>query len=173
MSLLDDVASAEFLGSEFLTWLWYMEEQNEGCFELDGELGDVELWFDDRLTMASAALDDQEDSFKGGRPTNSVEARAALKLGKLVQSAKVRLIQGDQEWSCTLKASPLSMSGIKLPEMLSQDLHAAFFERMMLLDHVDTLFKGLYRRFLSARLGTEWDEVHLPALHAWVTRKEV
>ena len=65
MDFVERVTRTQFLGAEFLTWLWYQEEVGGGQFQLGGDLGDIELSFEDKLTMGSTALDEQQDSFKG------------------------------------------------------------------------------------------------------------
>lgn len=168
MDLSDRIKRVEFLGAEFITWLWFCEITNGGTFDLGGELGQVEVVFDDRLTMSSTALDEQEDSFKGGRPTMSIEAQVALRLGKLARQAKISVTQGDQEWQLVLKSAPLMMSAIKLPETTAQGGTAQFYERMFLLEHLERLYKALYQLFLEERLSARWDDEILPQLHQWV-----
>ena len=171
MDFVERVQRTQFLGVEFLTWLWYQEELNEGIFQLGGELGEIEVWFEDKLTMGSTAIDEQQDVFKGGRPSTSPEARSALKLGKMAQNARLRIVQGEQEWQLTLKAEPLSMSAIKLPEVLAKEPHAHFFERMFLLEHLDRLFKALFQSFLELRLSSEWTQKTLIDLQTWVAQR--
>ena len=172
MDFMERVTRTQFIGTEFITWLWFQEELNSGQFMLGGDLGEIELWFEDKLTMGSTAIDEQQDSFKGGRPTTSLEARSALKLGKMAQSAKIRVVQGDQEWYITLKAEPLMMSGIKLPEILAKDPQSQFFERMFLLEHIDRIYRGLYKQFLELRLSPNWTKEILPDIQAWVAQRK-
>ncbi len=173
MDLSDRIKRAEFLGAEFITWLWYREEAQAGIFDLGGDLGQVEVTFEDRLTMSSTALDDQEDSFKGGRPSSSIEAKMALRLGKLARQAKIRVTQGEQEWIFTLREAPLMMSAIKLPEIMTKGGQTQFFERMFLLEHLDRLYKALYQRYLEERLSERWRGDILPEINRWVALGEV
>lgn len=173
MDLSDRIKRVEFLGAEFITWLWFCEATRGGVFDLGGELGQIEVAFDDRLTMSSTALDEQEDSFKGGRPTMSIEAQVALRLGKLARQAKVSITQGEQEWQIVLKSAPLMMSAIKLPEITAQGGAAQFYERMFLLEHLDKLYRGLYLRFLEERLSPQWSEAILGEIQRWVEHGEL
>ena len=102
MTLLDLIHRTAFLGGEFLTWLWYRSDQQGGVFHLGGEIGEIELWFDDRLVVSSLSVDAMENLFKGGHPTSSAEAMAALKKGKKASEAKLRAIKGAKEWSFIL-----------------------------------------------------------------------
>jgi hypothetical protein len=171
MDILEKITSTQFLGSEFLTWLWYQEDLNEGNFTLEGDLGVIELYFEDKLTMGSTAIDEQQDSFKGGKPTRSLEARTALKLGKMAISAKIRILQGEQEWQFNLKAEPLMMNGIKLPDILTKDPHSQFFERMFLLEHLDSIYRSLYKQFLQIRLSDQWMPKHLVEIQNWIAQR--
>lgn len=173
MDLSDHIKRAEFLGGEFITWLWYREEAQSGIFDLGGDLGQIEVNFEDRLTMSSAAMDEQEDSFKGGRPSSSIEAKMALRLGKLARQAKIRITQGEQEWLLTLKEAPLMMSAIKLPEIMTKGGQTQFFERMFLLEHLERLYKALYQNFLEERLSERWRSEILPHIRKWVADGEV
>lgn len=173
MDLSDHIKRAEFLGAEFITWLWYCEESQAGIFDLGGDLGQIEVGFEDRLTMSSAAIDEQEDSFKGGRPTSSIEARMALRLGKLARQAKIRVAQGEQEWLFTLREAPLMMSAIKLPEIMTKGGQTQFFERMFLLEHLERIYKTLFQVFLEVRLSEEWHSEILPQIRQWVASGEV
>ena len=90
----------------------------------------------------------------------------------MAQSAKIRIVQGDQEWYTTLKAEPLMMSGIKLPEILAKDPQSQFFERMFLLEHIDRIYRGLYKQFLELRLSPNWTKENLPDIQAWVAQRK-
>ena len=168
MDLSDRIKRVEFLGAEFITWLWFCESTRGGFFDLGGDLGQVEVSFADRLTMSSTAFDEQEDIFKGGRPTTSLEAQMALRLGKLARQAKLSISQGEQEWQLVLKSAPLMMSAIKLPEIVVQSGQSQFYERMFLLEHLERIYKALYQGFLEERLSDRWHDEILGQINSWV-----
>ena len=172
MDLSDRIKRAEFLGAELITWLWFCEAKQGGVFDLGGDLGQVEVSLEDRLTMSSTALDDQEDSFKGGRPSMSLEAQTALRLGKLARQAKIRVAQGEQEWRFILRSAPLMMSAIKLPEITTRGGQTQFYERMFLLEHLERLYRALYQTFLEQRLSAAWRDEILPQIHQWIAQGE-
>jgi hypothetical protein len=168
MDLLDLINRTSFLGPEFLTWLWYRSELQQGVFDAGGELGPFELWFDDKLTVGSVAINAQENLFKGGHPASSVEARIALRLGKQPSDAKLRIVRASQEWSFSLKADRLEAAGVKLPAVLSREDDEVLTERMVLIEQLDTMLKALLRQFLLLRVSPDWAAVELPAIQAWV-----
>ena len=49
MQLLEKVRKTEFLGKEFLAWLWFRTETERGTFKLDDK--SIEIWFDGKITL--------------------------------------------------------------------------------------------------------------------------
>ncbi len=172
MDLLDQMHRTSFLGAEFVTWLWWQSEIRDGEFMLDKEFGDFEIWFDDKLVVGSATIDAQENHFKGGHPTTSLEARTALRLGKLAREARLRVVRGSQEWGLVLKGDTLSLGGVKVPAVLAKDDAEKFYERMELLEQLDQMIRGVFGQFLALRLSDDWESVTLPDLQAWVRGAE-
>ncbi len=172
MDLIDKIHRAERFGPEFLTWLWFRSESTDGVFSLGTEFGDFELYFEERLVVGSAEVNAQENFFKGGQPSMSLEARTALRLGKLANEAKLRIIRGAQEWSFLMKARPLGVSGVKIPAVLSKEDDEKFAERMLLLEQLDAMVKGLLRAFLKLRASEAWNTDELPAIRSWVAGRE-
>ncbi|MGK0360454.1 MAG: hypothetical protein ACI9U2_002767 [Bradymonadia bacterium] len=179
MDLLDQMHRTAFLGAEFLTWLWYRSELQEAVFVLDEKLmgaedapPSFEVWFDDKLIVGSHLVDAQENHFKGGHPTSSLEARTALRLGKLATEAKLRIVRGTQEWTLAFKAANFSLGGVKVPAVLAKEDDEKFYERMFLLEQLDQMIRGLYGQFLQVRLSEEWDTTELPSIRDWVAGEE-
>ena len=164
-SRIDHMIEKSFLGSEFLTWLWYASEQGDGSFELDEET--VEVRFEDLLVLESILADSQENTFRGGEPTRSEEARLALRLGKKVSRARLRLCLGEREWGFGIRASTLDLSSIRLPAVLSTVEDDQIYERLYLIEELDHMVNGLYLGFLRTRLGPGWEE-ELSHMRAWV-----
>ncbi len=173
MDLLDKMHRVAFLGPEFLTWLWFRSETGSGEFALDPEFGDFEVWFEDKLVVGSATVNAQENLFKGGHPAGSLEARTALRLGKFATDAKLRIVRGAQEWTFGLKANDLVPSGIKLPGVLSKEDDEIFYERMFLLEALDTMLKGLFGLFLKVRVSPQWAADELPTIQRWIAGEDV
>ncbi|MCB9553761.1 MAG: hypothetical protein H6705_18125 [Myxococcales bacterium] len=173
MDLLDRMHRVAFLGPEFLTWLWFRSETGGGEFALDPEWGDFELWFEDKLVVGSVVVNAQENLFKGGHPAASLEARTALRLGKFATDAKLRIVRGAQEWTFGLKAADLVPSGIKLPAVLSKEDDDQFYERMFLLEQLDTMVKGLFGTFLKLRVSKRWADDELPTIQRWIAGEDV
>lgn len=164
--MLDRVLRCTHLAPEFMLWLWWRAERDNGVFALGGELGDVEVWQDDRMVLASSAVNAQTDTFRGGHPATSAEAREALRLGKLPIQAKVGIVRGAQRWDATIKAHDLALSGVKIPAVLSREDDELLAERMLLLGQLCAVLDALLVEFIRERKATDWPTTH-EAIRAW------
>jgi len=168
MDLLTRMNRVAFLGPEFLSWLWYRTETKGPEFSVSGIEGAIEIWFDDRLIVGSTLVNAQENHFKGGHPTTSLEARSALRLGKLATEARIRIVHGSREWSFVLKGADLSLNGVKIPSVLSKDDEERLYERLYLLEELDRMVFGIFGQFLKLRGSEDWVQNELPAIRRWV-----
>jgi hypothetical protein len=173
MDLIEQMRRTDFLGPEFLTWLWFRAETQPGPFDLGGEIGMFALWFEDKLVVGSAAVDAQENLFKGGHPSTSLEARTALRLGKLATEAKLRVARETHEWAFTFKAKELSVGSVRIPAVLASEADDKLYERMYLLEQLDAILKGLFGQFLRLRMSAAWTDTELPKLQQWVAGESV
>ena len=173
MDLLAKMNQVAFLGPEFLTWLWYRTETAGESFSLDGVDEPIEVWFDDRLVVGSTLVNAQENHFRGGHPPTSLEARSALRLGKLATQARLRFVQGSREWSFILKGVDMTCSGVKIPAILSKDDDERFYERMYLLEELDAMLTCLFGQFLKLRVSDAWTTAEMPAIREWVSRVRI
>lgn len=91
----------------------------------------------------------------------------ALKLGKKVSQARVRVKRGEREWLTTVKGRTLDLASIKLPAILNKVEDDRFYERMQLIEDLDRIIDALYAQFLAVRLGDAWGK-ELEGIRAWI-----
>ena len=171
MDLLDLIETKRFLGAEFLMWLWYKSECYDSLLETSAH-GTLELWFDDKLTLEASLAETERNDFKGGAPAHSAEAKTALRHGKRVSKAKLGIIKEGREWSLSIKAESLDVSGVKIPALLSREEEEQFYERMYLLEELEAILEHLYAEFLTIRLDAVWHDTVVGAMRAWVRSDE-
>lgn len=167
MDLIDLMETTRFLGEEFLTWIWFRSELQDGHFQL-GEDDRLEIFFDDQLTLETYRAEAERHRLSGGAPSFSPEAKQALRQGKRVTKAKLRLGKEGREWVVTVNAQTLGLSGMKIPAVLSKQDDDRFFERMYLIEEAENALRMLYRNFLEIRLDrTQWP-AELSRIRQWV-----
>ena len=76
MQLIDRVRKSEYLGREFLLWLWWKSETQNGRFDVGDET--AELWFDRRIILESESDEGTEKIVCSGDNPHLREARFAL-----------------------------------------------------------------------------------------------
>lgn len=161
------IDSRRFLGPEFLMWLWYKTECFDGLLEIQKH-GQVEVIFDDRLTLESYLAETERNMFRGGAPAHSREAKIALREGKRPTRARLRFVKEGREWKFKFKAEDFAISTLKIPALMTDRDDEKFFERMSLVDEVEELIERLYTEFVVIRSSNGWEQEMLPALRDWI-----
>jgi hypothetical protein len=166
MDLIQRINGTRFLGREFLTWLWFRSEAQEGLFTI----GDrpFELWFDAKLTLSTHGELKEENVIHSESPTETEEARVSLQSGKQVKEARVRLVADQKQWGATLKADDMSVSGLKIPALLSREEDEKLYERFYLLEEFEDFFDRLFANFLQLRLDDDAWSQEVSEIRTWV-----
>lgn len=169
MDLIDKVNQTRFLGKEFLTWLWYRSDRQEGLFRVEGQPETFELWLDDKLVLDTAIEKVKEvSSIRGESPTETAEAKAALSMGKKVAEARLRIVLDQREWMVTVKGEDLALAGIKVPALLSREEDEKVLERLELVEELELLLDRLYSDFVRLRLEKDRWRAEVAAMREWV-----
>lgn len=159
------------IAGEFYAWLWWASERNGSSFDLPEPVGMVDVWVDERLAFRNA--DDTRVSavMTGENPAASLEARAALAGGKILQEIRLGARREDREYFFTLKGPAMHVTALKLPQAVKDGGAEVVFERIHLYDELIFLLSGLVRAFAELRTGPTWEDEVLPDLHAWILGK--
>ena len=173
----DALQTKAFLGREFLTWLWWKIETDGSSIDAGGDLGSVEMWVADKVVFVVPGMDQQVQTLKGGDPSRTLEASAALLTGKMVKELRVgSRIDSDVEIGFTLKAPGLSPSGIKVvraADMAAEDIIDDSDRTISDVETIVNLTDGLFELFLTERTNRDWEKSTLSTIRSWVQdRKE-
>lgn len=158
------------IGCEFLTWLWWAAEAQGGIFQRKG-FGAVTAAVEGPLTLAEAAGGgSMRVRLTDGLPTASVEAKAALRAGKILTRARVMLAKNaDRVFGFTLDGEDFTFRATKLPAGEAMVAEARLEERYAALREMWALFVDLYLTFLDAWKDAErWQETVVPDIREWV-----
>ena len=132
VDLVDQIEGVRFLGREWLLYLWY-ESERMGAEDVEALREDATvplvrppqelftppgvdpfaLYVTSPLVLESRFDVVERVSITGTEPSESNEARAALREGKLPAKLKLEIIRGEREWACSLDGDTLSMSGVR------------------------------------------------------------
>ena len=146
---LADSAAGGTLGQNFLTWLWFYQEETGG--ELPPtQLGTFGLLLEGPLLFVADGPGALESVIRKGMPTLSAEAKAALTVGKKLKRAKIVLAEHDgEQWSGTVDDDEFVFRSLKLPEGEALDPIGSFEERINSLFVFQKVFYALFQRFIN------------------------
>ena len=146
----------DFLGNEFLLWLWHEAEVKDGTFETAA--GEVSILFDRSLDLDCAYGQSGRAFLRATGPARMPEARDALRTGKLPRKAGIIVEANGTQFSLTLNAETLAISTVRLPDIEEAETpRVVFEERIALLRELSKALDGLFETFLQLRAGGSWE----------------
>jgi hypothetical protein len=169
-------STKNFLGAEFLTWLYFhLEEENyevatEAILPGRGDLGEtLHFRIGRKLNLAETDPEGLRVTLAGPQLDESGEILQAIRGGAFVASLGLEVSFLDRVILATLKAEDGSIREVKITdvappeedEMAEESARArqrlgaeeALFLRMAALDELEDVVDGLFRRFLTRRLA--------------------
>ena len=162
----------EFLGLEFLTWLWYRGEVDHWNINFS-PTDRVSYGMDELLALEPEDPTSCSHRLSGPVPVSSPEAQIGLQEGKKVSIARFFLVYKEREWSVTCHADNFQFSSLKLLKPTTADAEDRFVELAEDLEAVISLFDRIYISFLQIRLSPEWEQKELPAIRKCIKDKQV
>ena len=170
MDLFEQIERTRHFGELFLLWLWYHSDIDDTIFYLSDN-SVLTLAIDNQIVLEAKLTEAEKTVLSGGAPSDSREAFEALRQGKVVSQAKLRVQREEKEWVFTLNGARLEMSGLKIPALMTKAEDDKLYERQALIEEIDALIRGLYEKFLSVRLNKEGWKIEEENLLDWITRK--
>lgn len=160
----------DFLGNEFLLWMWWVTETAEG--QVDVKTKDlnalVALVLDRTLEMDCAWGATGKQTLRGAGPTRLAEAGDALRTGKWPRKAGMILSDGQQQWELTFQADRLAVSAGLLPPIETANSPRELLEqRLTLTRDLSRVVDGLYETFLRRRVSSSWASDR-QKIHEWI-----
>ncbi|HEY7117902.1 MAG TPA: hypothetical protein VH475_15045 [Tepidisphaeraceae bacterium] len=156
-----------FLGNEFLLWLWYHADAKDGEVKTAAG-GDVALLFDRSLDLECTYGATGKDSLRGTGPTRMPEAKDALRTGKVPRKAFLTIHARGSQFEFTFNPEQFSLGSAKLPEVEDAETPRALFEeRITHLRDLSQTLDALYETFLVVRASSGW-ESQTSAIRKWI-----
>ncbi len=150
-----DEHNRDFLGNEFLLWLWYMVENETDTIKL-GDNSEVAIMLARTLLLECPKGQYGRESFSSDGPGKLPEALRALQVGRLPRKTGLTLVRHDHAYELKVQAETLAISSAKLPAPEEEDERARLEERVNQLRHLIETVDLLYVAFLGHRLGDKW-----------------
>jgi hypothetical protein len=167
---IPDETSRDFLGNEFLLWLWYMSDGDTDTIRLADD-SEVTFMLARTLTLECPRGQTGHETITSDGPTRLPEARRAIQSGKLPRKTGITIVRQDHQYELTLHAETLAVGAAKLPPADEDNPRARLEERVGNLRHLIETLDLLYDAFGKARFGPQWPET-LARMQRWLQRDE-
>jgi hypothetical protein len=169
LAWLPDEGNRDFLGNEFLLWLWYVVENESDTLTLSDN-SEVTVMFARSLVLECPRGQTGKETITSDGPASLPEAHRAIQAGKLPRKAGLTLVRHDQQFELTLHAESLAISSARLPAPEADDERARQEERVKQLRQLLETLDLLYDAFGHRRLGPSWDK-DLAKVRKWLHRQ--
>ncbi|MBV9124435.1 MAG: hypothetical protein JO112_13830 [Planctomycetes bacterium] len=170
VSWVPDEASRDYVGNEFLLWLWYVLDTESDTLALaDGS--EVTALLARNLVLECPLGQTGRESIRSDGPTRLPEARRAIQAGKLPRQAGLTLVRHDQQYELTLQAETLAVTGARLPAVEGEEERARLEERVNQIRHLLETLDLLYDAFGQRRFSAEWPR-ELGQMQQWLQRED-
>ena len=170
-----DVAVAynryQFLGEEFLTWLWYVIEKDQNLIKnFDKDF--VALEIGNRIVFENRRKESGEHITIKGDGASLEEGILTLKKGALVTELNVVYKSAELTWQFTLKGESLNISSLNIPNTglpeSDEDLEGFVLEKIFLYDKILKLLENIFIYFVKLRLSNRWQNKMIPEIKKWI-----
>ncbi len=165
-----DEASRDFLGNEFLLWLWFqLDAENDVITLADGS--QLAVMLTRTLVLECPRAQTGKETITSDGPTRLPEARRAIQTGKLPRKVGMILVRHDQQYELTFQGESLAISGARMPAPEALDERARLEERVTQLRHLLETLDLLYDVFVQGRATDGWSK-ELARMQKWLQREE-
>jgi hypothetical protein len=166
-----DESSRDFIGNEFLLWLWYQTDVHSDTIKL-ADKSEVTLMLARTLNLECPRGVTGHETISHEGPTRLPEARRAIQSGKLPRKVGLTLVRHGEQYELTLHAETLAVGGAKLPPPDEEaDARGKLDDRANQLRALIETLDLLYDAFGQKRFGKEWEQ-ELLGMQKWLKRDE-
>ena len=165
----------KFLGEEFLTWVWYLIENEIDLKEMVAlECHTLTLALGNSIVLENSLGDDslEKISIKGD-DAGLEEGTTALRKGAVVTEMNLILTIDENEWRFSIKGESMHITGLKTPAVgkveSSEDIEGAVLEKISLLERPLNVLDTLFFHFIKKRVSDQWTTQEIPAMRAWIS----
>jgi hypothetical protein len=170
LAWIPDEASRDFLGNEFLLWLWFFLETQSDTIKL-ADKSEATLMLARTLTLECPRGQTGYETITSEGPTRLPEARRAIQAGKLPRKTGITVVRHGQQFELTLQAETLAISAARLPAPEEEDERARQEERItQIRDLLETL-DLIYDAYGRIRHGPDWPK-ELAKMQKWLGKED-
>jgi hypothetical protein len=155
----------DFLGNEFLLWLWWRWDSDTDTIALLDE-SEVSGMFARTLSLECPRSETGKETISAESPVVLPEAMLAIRSGKLPRRAGLTLVRYGDQYDLTLQAESFSVGGAKI-RTADEAGDNPREDRINNIRGLNETIDSLYQVFCDRRLGSGWKS-DLKAIQRWL-----
>ncbi len=164
-----DATSRDYLGNEFLLWLWYTLSEETDTIGLPDNT-EASVVIVKQLALECPWAESGKEIITCEGPAQLPESRRAIQSGKLPRKAGLLVSRQGEQYEFTLQAETFNVSSAVLPRIeRNGNGRARIEERVEQVRHLAETVDLLYHAFLQRRLAPTWQDT-LHAITGWLRR---
>jgi len=137
------------------------------------DVGDVAVLFVRKLILESGEGPYSETVSCQGMHSNLTEGKSALRRGKKIKEARIKLAVGTDETEFSFKADTFQFQTLKFPPSFTMeedenDREGRILERISIVEKGIGLMEQLFTFFLSKRTLPAWTSDEVPRMGKWM-----
>lgn len=165
-----DENSRDFLGNEYLLWLWWLCDTERETIKLSDD-SEAVLMLARTLTLECPRGQTGHETISSEGPTRLPEARRAIQSGKMPRGVGITVVRNGDQYEYKLVAETLGITGLKLPNTNEEEERAQLEARADQLRAVIETNDLLFEAFVKVRTSAEWAK-ELKAMQKWLATEK-
>ncbi len=163
----------KFLGNDFLTWIWYLAENNINIKELaDLEYKTITLDIGNSIVLENSPPGKAKEkiSIKGDE-AGLEEGKTALKKGGVVTSINLVLNIDTEEYKFSIKGESINISGFKTPAFKSEnseDIEGAIIEKAYFCEKIYNFIDTLFNKYIEKISSDTFKSDDMRKIKQWI-----
>ena len=153
-----DSRKPDFLGNEFLLWLWWTLENQSDTLALADE-SEVTAMLTKTLTLECPLGEHGKETISAESPVKLTEALQAIRSGKLPRKSGMTLVRQGQQFDLVLQAESFAISGAKIHVDENEDDYQ-LDDRIDAIRSLNETIDLLFQTFCARRVSREWTSEH-------------
>jgi hypothetical protein len=156
----------DFLGNEFLLWLWWRWEiQSESVALPDGS--EVTGMLGRTLSLECPRSESGKETITAEAPARLPEAAQAIRSGKLPRKSGLVLVRHGEQYELVLQAETFLINGAKIQTEEEAEGRGVLEDRIESFRRLNETVDLLFRAFCERRIGKNWSG-ELQQMRRWL-----
>ena len=147
--------SYDYLGNEFMLWLWWHLEAQSDTIALSDN-SEVTAMFARTLSLECPLGETGKETIAHESPVKLPEALQAIQAGKLPRKAGLTLVRHNQQFDLTLQAETFAISGAKIQADEADDVAEMRVNRIDAIRNLGETVDLLFQAFCERRISKKW-----------------